>query len=624
MWNDIETKQDLLNFSVISDTVAELIIESDGQPISVGGSGNWGTGKSSLVKMIGESLKENDSHQKKYVYLEFNAWLYQGYDDARAALIQAVSDKLAAEVKDNEAVLTKIKRFAKRINWLQLAKLALPLSLGLLPGGAAVGGIAAMAGVATNLLRDKGDKTSNSEEFVTGGDSLSPEIKEIIKESKNKSAATQIEDLRNEFKEILEALDVTLVVLVDDLDRCLPATAISTLEAMRLLLFVEHTAFIIAADEQMIRSSVKAHFANIEMSDGLVTSYFDKLIQIPLSVPRLGVAEVKVYLVSLFAELRKRKGEITEKEFSKALDGMQKLLKNAWVGNVSKADIEKVFAKQTVIMHESIDMAEQLAGILVTANEINGNPRLIKRFQNAISIREKVAHKNGLSVDYATLVKMLLFERCASKADFEGLVKLCDESEAGKLVFLKEIETATTKGEEPNFVNAPISKDKFCLEWLKLEPQLGDVDLRPYLYLSRNKSFIGVSYDELSKKGNEILEILTTKIDKNIINNVVKDIRVVGESEAETILRHLGRVWRNNQWERKTLIAALHITKAFPNLGGNLALLLKGIPAKSRKETYIPTLCQYDWAAELLIEWSSDTDTPPKVINAIKLKQGAT
>jgi predicted KAP-like P-loop ATPase len=97
--------------------------------------------------------------------------------------------------------------------------------------------------------------------------------------------------LRKAFEELLAELNVRLVVLVDDLDRCLPHTAISTLEAMRLLLYVKCTAFIIAADEQMIRGAVRAHFGEV-VNDELVTSYFDKLIQVPLRVPRLGVNEV--------------------------------------------------------------------------------------------------------------------------------------------------------------------------------------------------------------------------------------------------------------------------------------------------------------------------------------------
>ena len=45
----------------------------------------------------------------------------------------------------------------------------------------------------------------------------------------------------------------------------LPDTAIDTLEAMRLLLHVERTAFIIPTDEGMIRSAVRAHFKDAEI-----------------------------------------------------------------------------------------------------------------------------------------------------------------------------------------------------------------------------------------------------------------------------------------------------------------------------------------------------------------------
>lgn len=58
MWNDIETTNDYLHFSVVSGTVADLIIESGDNPISIGVSGNWGSGKSSMVKMIGKELEK--------------------------------------------------------------------------------------------------------------------------------------------------------------------------------------------------------------------------------------------------------------------------------------------------------------------------------------------------------------------------------------------------------------------------------------------------------------------------------------------------------------------------------------------------------------------------------------
>ncbi len=61
MWHDVETTTDLLNLTVVADTAAQLVREFDGQPCLIGVSGNWGTGKSSLVKMIEISLKNADA-----------------------------------------------------------------------------------------------------------------------------------------------------------------------------------------------------------------------------------------------------------------------------------------------------------------------------------------------------------------------------------------------------------------------------------------------------------------------------------------------------------------------------------------------------------------------------------
>ena len=106
--------------------------------------------------------------------------------------------------------------------------------------------------------------------------------------------------LRDSFEKTLEAMGVTLVVLIDDLDRCLPETTISTLEAIRLFLFLKNTAFVIAADDAMIKYAVRRHFQGVD--DDLVTNYFDKLIQLPIRVPPLGTQEVRAYMMLLFVE----------------------------------------------------------------------------------------------------------------------------------------------------------------------------------------------------------------------------------------------------------------------------------------------------------------------------------
>src|SRR3546814_14933632 len=109
-----------------------------------------------------------------------------------------------------------------------------------------------------------------------------------------------IQALRDAFEETLEELGVTLVVLIDDLDRCLPPTTISTLEAIRLFLFLKHTAFVIAADTDMIKHAVRKHFDGVD--DDLATNYFDKLMQVPIRVTALGTQEVRAYMMLLFIE----------------------------------------------------------------------------------------------------------------------------------------------------------------------------------------------------------------------------------------------------------------------------------------------------------------------------------
>lgn len=52
MWTDNETAQDFLNFGSVARTVAEVIEQAHSRPISIGVSGAWGVGKSSMIKLI--------------------------------------------------------------------------------------------------------------------------------------------------------------------------------------------------------------------------------------------------------------------------------------------------------------------------------------------------------------------------------------------------------------------------------------------------------------------------------------------------------------------------------------------------------------------------------------------
>lgn len=625
MWNDIETTDDYLHFSVVSGTVAELIDESGDNPISIGVSGNWGTGKSSMVKMIGKELeKSNKAEKTTYIFLEFNAWLYQGYDDAKTALLHTVAKKLSEEMKkrhipeSDKTLWKRFQKFTKRINWLQVSKIGLPLLVGLIPGAAPAGAAAALISSIVNSIKTPDDKGENAEAVETNLKEFLSNFDDILKDDETKSTTQQIEELRKDFEDILEKLNIRLVVLVDDLDRCLPETAISTLEAMRLLLFVKRTAFIIAADEQMIRNGVRAHFGTVDLSDDLITSYFDKLIQVPITVPRLGIPEVKVYTFLLFLDLEARKGNVSIDSQQKVQKNLEEALSKAWQKNVSLVEAKSLLTdSEQDAMAEYISISEQIAGVLVSSNRIKGNPRLIKRFLNALEIRKKVARLNGITVDSGILIKMLLFERCASGSAFEYLAEIVSKSKDGKPEELKKVEDELKDGKE--FI-PPDSrwKDDFIKEWILLEPKLSEYDLRPLLYLSRDKSITFAAYDKLSADGEDIFKALQNIESVQIYKEMVTKIQTLRQEEAEILMHRVFRFGHSDQWSNPSLGKALHIIKAYPNLANDFVTELSALPASARKAPMANVLKEYDLANELLQQWKEDPDTPQPTKNVIK------
>lgn len=615
MWHDVETTKDLLNFTVVADTAAQLVRESAGQPLSIGVTGNWGTGKSSLVKMIKASLVKADAKKGKYVFLTFNAWLYQGYDDARMALLQSVADKLLAEAESRKSHIDKAVEFAKRVNWFRVGKLIAPTVSGAILGGTWGGPVGAVIGAVSGLCAVGSTPTPEDIAKVTDAyKELQPELTGLIKAKEAKSPPQEITELRTAFEDLLTSLDVTLIVLVDDLDRCLPDTAISTLEAMRLLLFLPHTAFIIAADDQMIRRAVRAHFGEVDLTHDLVTSYFDKLIQVPLRVPRLGITEVKGYLILLFADLAERRGVISSEARAGAESIILDAVRQSWAGGLTRKKMEEAFGEDATKVSMEIDLSDQLAGVMVSANGIAGNPRLIKRFLNNLMIRDSVAKAQGLTIAFDQLVKLQLFERCAPPAAFEYLVKQVAERADGKAAFLMQIESALAVGESFD-MPAPSWDEPFVTDWLKLNPKLGGIDLRPLLYLSRDRTLSLASFDELSPDGRALLEGILEA--KTLMQPLVKQLQSLGEAEAGQILNRIRRQARSNQWDYTTLIQALHVPKAFPTLGPAFVNLLNEMPPEKRTAPLVPSIRTEPWAKDVLVRWGDDENSPLPIKNAI-------
>lgn len=580
MWNDRETNDDLLNFTVVAETVAENILESNDEPISIGISGSWGIGKSSMLKLIQKSLENHKEH--RFVFIEFNAWLYQGYDDARIALLNRITQRLLGleEIKDqnNKTNFDKILETVKRISWRGLTQIAVPM-----------------------LINSYVNASSCATEVAKAiSSSCSPNFS-LYNEKESRSIPQEIEELRRLFEELLNKLKVHLIILIDDLDRCLPETAISTLEAMRLILFLNRTSFIIAADEQMIKKAVCAHFKgiNIVEDNGLVTSYFDKLIQLPVHVPRLGQNEVKCYLILLLAERALHNKIITQEDFENGKKCLSLKLQKSWGYAITRKDLSDAFDIQK--MASEINITEQITPIMATSQSVNGNPRLIKRFLHTINIRQSIAKKLQMPIQIEAMIKMLLLERCAPLS-FIKLQADIGKNDNG----YSDLITNDESNNEEQITWAAQSEKDFVTDWEKLDPQLGNVDLRPLLYLSRSSSSMVIDGKELSSEAQSVLEALSSYDEKIINDPLIQKIQELGKDEASKVLTIMIKKIETEQYPPQIVFNLLHIAIAFPDLAPYYASMLKQIPSKKIPVFLIPCIKDKEWAKDVNTLWNNE------------------
>lgn len=616
MWPDNETLDDFLNFSGVAETVSELIVKANDRPVSIGVSGSWGVGKSSLIKMIRRSLEARDSASpKKYIFVEFNAWLYQGYDDARAALIDVIATKLAEEAESRKSggtkALEKAKELLARVNWFRTAKLGLSAA-GALAGIPPV----ALIGEAVNFGKSIADGKVSEEEIdkVESAIAKIEAAAEGVFKSKNSTSPTkEIQGLRDCFEETLNELGVTLVVLIDDLDRCLPETTISTLEAIRLFLFLKNTAFVIAADNAMIKHAVRKHFEGVD--DELVTNYFDKLIQIPIRVPSLGTQEVRAYMLLLFIE----NSDLSPDKKENLRKRVCEQLSQSWQGKrVDRAFIQTVESGLSPELISRLDTADRLAPIMVQASGIKGNPRLIKRFLNALAIRMTISNAQGVGVDETALVKMLLFERCGDSKAYAELVKAVMDSPGGKPGILRKWEEKVIEGEEVE-LPAPWN-DSFIMEWLALPPRLADMDLRGVLYVSREHAPMISLEDSLSSEGAGLLSAMLEHPDMSA--SLKTRLAALPRSETGVIMdRVLEKARQEQEWGAPAILdAAMTLAEVDVSQGTRLAAFLSDRPASQIKASIVPKISGQSWAGPVLEAWESGGVSQP-VKKAIKAQR---
>ncbi|MGI9487362.1 MAG: KAP family P-loop NTPase fold protein [Geminicoccaceae bacterium] len=570
MWRDSETEQDFLNFTEVADQVAALATNLDLLPISIGVFGTWGTGKSTVLKLVEARLPKEGGEDKEKgevpIVVKFDAWMYQGFDDSRAALMEVVASELLTLAEEKNTFVDKAQEFAGRVNYFRglglIADFGIGMALGIPPGLLTRAGTAVSSVFAGNVTEEQYG------EFKGGAAEAKRCLTDLVKPAEKRTPPKEIEMFRKEFGDLLRGLDTTLVLFIDNLDRCLPDVAIGTLEAIRLFLFMPRTAFVIAADEDMIRHSVAKHFEDPNASH--VRDYLDKVIQVPLRVPQVGTEDLRAYIYSLFIGLAAPdKLGVIQKHLMSALQ-------EGWKGaTFDKVEIAKL-AGDPPDLRDNLAVADRLAPILAWAPKIQGNPRIVKRLLNAVSLRRMLARNRNINIDFATLAKLAVFERCTDGPATLALYQLIMEGKNAEQLLLP---SKKVKGKIPELPKDWSSHVDFVDQWRAMEPLFDNAaKLRPAVFLSRDVMVPARSRSALSDAARDAVAALL-KVDS--INSPVGKALVDGLPPADLLaaMSSLIETMREADW-----------SKPVPGFFGALLLVNASPEAKAEFKAFVTSL----------------------------------
>ena len=302
------------------DMVVDIATNRDLSPSTIGLYGDWGSGKSSLMKLAQKKIEEKNTEigdekdSIKTLCIEFNGWLFEGYEDTKTSLCGVILDALADEKRFSKEITDYAKTLIKKIDFNKILGKGIKYGLDFF----LTGGIGALTDLTLSSVLST-IKTNVSE--VQAKD-----LEEILnKFKKDDKTRTEIKNFREEFEQLLQKSNVeNIVVFIDELDRCLPDTVLEVFEAMRLFLFVEGMSFVIGADERLIQYSIKSKYKEVPGNNlDIGKEYLEKVIQYPLYIPQLTRAEVNQYLACLL--LRET---LTENQFKEILSIIYTLAPN--------------------------------------------------------------------------------------------------------------------------------------------------------------------------------------------------------------------------------------------------------------------------------------------------------
>ena len=595
LWSDEPSDVDLLAFRHVAETVADSLLDERLDPVAIGISGRWGSGKTTILKLISADLEKRNSIEPGILILTTNPWRYDPAMGVKETLISEVLNALDSKTIVNGPAKSVTKKLLDnlkhRLDWAQTIR------------------IAAKTSIALQI----------------------PTLDDITKLLKGPDKATEqrgMESFRQDFEQLMKELIQIrrVIVLVDDLDRCLPTTVVESLEAIKLFLAVPKMSFVIAADEERVAEAIGIQYKKPEQPGKQTESvlhedpaqlYLHKIVQTTVPVPALSRFDTEMYLF-LLQILIDGNTELTEELIRKceSLRGQVGSLASLRSNGNTDLTVELAFAESlTPILYE----------------KLHGNPRRIKRFLNDLHVRQSISKRRGIELATSIIVKMMVLEQLMPgefKKVLEWLSEGTLQAQVANLEKAAQIPADTTDaGRNGDRVSKDSSNTSLpqigdhevqrfsdlLLRWARLAPPLCETDLTAYLNLAASCANVLVLLNLLPKHLHDLADkLLSTSrtVQHSVSDDDLKELPV---NDAEILLRYLGHMIRERPADQKTFIDwIIRISRQHPPLKELPSEVLWTLNADEITTGSLLLFEQQDTELRPILEkWAKETNQEP-------------
>ena len=247
---DIPENDPIFGFDRYASTLTSVIRETDPH-FTIGIFGKWGSGKTTLLKNIENLI--TSSYSDIILPVFFDAWRYQREEHMLLPILDTISEHLRSEETHWQQLKNKLKMLTSSMASAMTLKLPF---------------LECDVGGAIEQYRPNENLKSDYYNWLS-------KLQQSLDEVRHEDPSRRI------------------VVIIDDLDRCLPHKVIEVLESIKVMLDISGFVFVLALDESIVEQAIKDYYGpnyGIPSKD-----YIKKLIQVEFRLPPLRKQDVIAY-----------------------------------------------------------------------------------------------------------------------------------------------------------------------------------------------------------------------------------------------------------------------------------------------------------------------------------------